>query len=204
MFVKLNRQSASEFLKGIRSGGKASLVCESTEWKGRHEPPAWALLPSGPSLLQKAGAFGAEKVSTKAGWPASHLPPKLNFLILHLLTAGRSHSSDYVACGWAGLESRGQDRGRGLKHQVWGFYAPGCCPELDHFSGVSWNRPTAADAVSSDLSESQGWCKILLGTVIHVIIKHAKETRVQAKSKETSLVYCGRLWEVREKDSSSW
>lgn len=157
-----------------------------------------------PHSCRKQGPSEQRRSAPRQGWPASRLPPKLNFLILHLLTAGRSHSSDYVACGWAGLESRGQDGGRGLKHQVWGFYAPGCCPELDHFSGVSWNRPTAADAVSSDLSESQGWCKILLGTVIHVIIKHAKGTRIQAKSKEASLAYCGRLWEVREKDSSSW
>ena len=34
VFVKLSRESTSEFLKGIRSRGKASLVCESTEWKG--------------------------------------------------------------------------------------------------------------------------------------------------------------------------
>ena len=135
VFVKLNRESTSEFLKGIRSRGKASLVCESTEWKGCHEPPTWSCLCQVPHSCRKQGPLERKRSAPRQGWPASRLPPKLNFLILHLLTAGRSHSSNYAACGWAGLESRDRDGRRGLKHQVWGFYAPGCSPELNHFSG---------------------------------------------------------------------
>ena len=108
VFVKLNRESTSEFLKGIRSRGKASLVCESTEWKG-----AVSLRPGlacqAPHSCRKQGPSERKRSAPRQGWPASRLPPKLNFRILHLLTAGRSHSSNYAACGWAGLESRGRD-----------------------------------------------------------------------------------------------
>ena len=118
------------------------------------------------------------------------------------LTAERSPSSDYAAWGWAGLESRGRDRGRGLKHQVWGFYAPECSPELGHFSGVSWNHHTPASAVSGDPSESQGWCKIVPGTTIHVIIKYAKGARIRARGKEPLLSTVVVCWKLQGKTTA--